>query len=155
MPAASHPGYNRENMPIMQRNEILRWLRETDPGRLDDLWQMADRTRQDSVGGEVHLRGLIELSNHSSPCAATAACGRAISASSVSSVGRRVLGCVRQAVEFGYGTVVLQSGEDPELTCQRITGLIQRIKSETTLAVTLSLGERQRRRVGRFAPSRG
>ena len=24
-----------------------------------------------------------------------------------------ILACVRQAVEFGYGTVVLQSGEDP------------------------------------------
>ena len=48
----------------------------------------------------------------------------------------------RKAVEFGYGTVVLQAGEDPELTCQRIAGLVRRIKAETPLAVTLSLGER-------------
>ncbi|MCD4727675.1 MAG: hypothetical protein K8R46_08435, partial [Pirellulales bacterium] len=45
-------------------------------------------------------------------------------------------------VEFGYGTVVLQSGEDPQLTGRRMTGLIRRIKAETPLAVTLSLGER-------------
>ncbi len=48
----------------MQRNEILNWLRETDSARLDDLWRLADRTRQQFVGGDVHLRGLIELSNH-------------------------------------------------------------------------------------------
>jgi len=53
-----------------------------------------------------------------------------------------IMGCVRKAVEFGYGTVVLQSGEDPELTCQRIVGLVRRIKTESPLAVTLSLGER-------------
>lgn len=47
----------------MQRGEILDWLRETNPARLADLWQLADRTRQTYVGGEVHLRGLIELSN--------------------------------------------------------------------------------------------
>jgi len=53
-----------------------------------------------------------------------------------------VLECVRKAVEFGYGTVVLQAGEDPELACQRMAGLVRRIKADTPLAVTLSLGER-------------
>ncbi len=50
--------------------------------------------------------------------------------------------CVRKAVQFGYGTVVLQSGEDPGVTCPRIAELVERIKAETRLAVTLSLGER-------------
>jgi biotin synthase len=53
-----------------------------------------------------------------------------------------VMACVRKAVAFGYGTVVLQSGEDPGLGVERITELVKRIKSETALAVTLSLGER-------------
>ncbi len=53
-----------------------------------------------------------------------------------------VLDCARKAVEFGYGTVVLQSGEDLELSCQRIAALVRSIKAETPLAVTLSLGER-------------
>ena len=37
---------------------------------------------------------------------------------------------------------MLQAGEDPELTRQRIAGLVRRIKADTPLAVTLSLGER-------------
>ena len=49
---------------LMNRNEIIHWLRETDPDRLAQLWRLADRTRQEHVGGEVHLRGLVELSNH-------------------------------------------------------------------------------------------
>ncbi len=37
---------------------------------------------------------------------------------------------------------MLQSGEDPELTSERVAGLVRRIKADTPLAVTLSLGER-------------
>lgn len=127
----------------MQRSEIINWLRETDPGRLEDLWRLADRTRRENVGDEVHLRGLVELSNH---CVRLCGyCGlRAANAGlqRYRMSDEEVLLCARQAVEFGYGTVVLQSGEDPQLTCQRMTGLIRRIKAETPLAVTLSLGER-------------
>jgi biotin synthase len=53
-----------------------------------------------------------------------------------------VLACARQAVAFGYGTVVLQAGEDPGLRREWITDVVRRIKGETPLAVTLSLGER-------------
>ncbi len=127
----------------MQRNEILDWLRETDSARLDDLWRLADRTRQQFVGGEVHLRGLIELSN-----CCVRLCGYCGLRAGNAALSRyrmsddEVLDCARKAVEFGYGTVVLQAGEDPELCCQRIAGLVRRIKTDTPLAVTLSLGER-------------
>ena len=127
----------------MQRSEILDWLRESDSARLADLWRQADLTRQQYVGGEVHLRGLIELSNY---CVRLCAyCGlRAgnLGLERYRMSDEEIMACVRKAVEFGYGTVVLQSGEDPELTCWRIAGLVRRIKTETPLAVTLSLGER-------------
>jgi biotin synthase len=42
----------------------------------------------------------------------------------------------------GCGTVVLQSGEDPYYTGERMCGIIARIKDETGLAITLSLGQR-------------
>ncbi|HWT81250.1 MAG TPA: [FeFe] hydrogenase H-cluster radical SAM maturase HydE, partial [Candidatus Methylomirabilis sp.] len=51
------------NSPLT-RVEILEWLREEDEGRLNDLWQQADEVRQRKVGDAVHLRGLIEISNH-------------------------------------------------------------------------------------------
>ena len=127
----------------MQRGEILDWLRQPDPARLADLWQLADRVRQQHVGGEVHLRGLVEISNY---CVRLCGyCGlRAgnLGLKRYRMSDEEIMACVRKAVEFGYGTVVLQSGEDPELTCQRIARLVERIKAETPLAVTLSLGER-------------
>jgi biotin synthase len=127
----------------MQRNEIVDWLRETDPDRLAELWRLADRTRQQYVGGEVHLRGLIELSNH-----CVRLCGYCGLWAANARLQRyrmgddEIMASARMAVEYGYGTLVLQSGEDPELTGPRIAALLRRIKTETTLAVTLSLGER-------------
>ncbi|MDW8037567.1 MAG: radical SAM protein, partial [Thermoguttaceae bacterium] len=123
--------------------EILDWLRESRPTRLAALWQRADQTRRQQVGREVHLRGLIEVSSH---CIRRCwYCGlradrRDLPRYRLSE--SEIMACVQQAVDRGYGTVVLQSGEDPGLTADWIARLIGRIKSETPLAVTLSLGER-------------
>ena len=53
-----------------------------------------------------------------------------------------ILACAKQAAAFGYGTLVLQAGEDPGLDAHWIADLICTIKRSTPLAVTLSLGER-------------
>ncbi len=127
----------------MQLAEITAWLREEDPTRLAELWRRADDVRQQHVGGEVHLRGLIELSNH---CVRLCGyCG--LRAPNRDLVRYRmtedeVLESVQQAVGYGYGTVVLQAGEDPGLSADWVAGLVRRIKRENPLAVTLSLGER-------------
>lgn len=128
---------------MMTRNEILQWLRETGERRLSELWRLADRVRRENVGDEVHLRGLIEISNH---CVRQCAyCGlRAPNAAleRYRMSADEILACARQAVQFGYGTVVMQAGEDPGLAAEWIAGLVRRIKSQRPLAVTLSLGER-------------
>jgi biotin synthase len=53
-----------------------------------------------------------------------------------------ILDCARLAVTLGYGTVVMQAGEDSTLTAEWIADIVHWIKNETPLAVTLSLGER-------------
>ncbi len=127
----------------MNHSELLAWLRETDDDRLEILWGKADQARREHVGDAVHLRGLIEFSNY---CARRCAyCGLHVDNQGVTRYRMsmdEVMVCVRLAHEFGYGTVVLQSGEDYGMTTDWMADLIRRIKSETPLAVTLSLGER-------------
>ena len=128
---------------IPDKTEILGWFREMDPERLAELWRRADETRRQRVGDAVHLRGLVEISNH---CARQCAyCG--LRAGNENLVRYRmpaaeIFESARQAVEFGYGTVVLQGGEDYGITAKWLAEIVRRIKSETPLAVTLSLGER-------------
>ena len=55
-----------------------------------------------------------------------------------------IMDCVREGVAFGYGTAVLQAGEDPGIGADWMADVVRRIKAESPLAVTLSLGERER-----------
>lgn len=125
------------------KSEILGWLRETNSERLAELWRRADETRRRHVGDAVHLRGLVEISNH---CARQCAyCG--LRAGNEKLVRYRmpvdeIIASAQQAVKFGYGTVVLQGGEDYGISTEWLAKIVCRIKNETPLAVTLSLGER-------------
>ncbi|MCC6160233.1 MAG: [FeFe] hydrogenase H-cluster radical SAM maturase HydE [Deltaproteobacteria bacterium] len=125
------------------RSSIEAWLCEGDPIRLEELWIAADEMRREHVGDAVHLRGLVEISNH---CVRQCLyCG--IRAGHRELVRYRltmseVLECAHEAVRRGYGTLVVQAGEDPGWTRDSVCDLIRRVKSETGLAVTLSLGER-------------
>lgn len=127
----------------MDRNEILRWLRETDEAKLEALWARADETRRRAVGDDVHLRGLIEVSNH---CIRSCAyCGIAACAPKVPRYrmdADEILACADKAKAFGFGTVVMQAGEDPGIGGDWMANVIRRIKARTGLAITLSLGER-------------
>jgi biotin synthase len=132
----------------VNRDEILTWLREEDPEKLQGLWTLADTARQQGVGDAVHLRGLIELSSH---CVRSCAyCGLRCGRKPLSRYRMspdEVVDCARQGIRLGYGTVVLQTGEDPGLRAPDVAEIVRRIKALPTesgvpLAVTLSLGER-------------
>lgn len=131
-------------MTIVTEHEIYTWLREDDPLRMKELWALADQVRAGLVGPAVHLRGLVEVSNH---CARKCgycglrACNTAVARYRMSA--DEVLACAHEAVRYGYGTLVIQSGEDYALTAEWVADVIARVKAETPLAVTISLGERK------------
>ena len=122
---------------------IAAWLAEEARPLWPELWAQADACRRQWVGDAVHLRGLIEISNH---CRRHCHyCGLAAGQQHLfryRMADEEILAAARQAHNFGYGTVVLQAGEDTELDQQRVAELLRRIKGETGLAITLSLGER-------------
>jgi biotin synthase len=99
--------------------------------------------RRETVGDEVHLRGLVELSNH---CVRDCwYCGLRCARGGLPRyrlTAAEVMEAARHAARLGCGTVVLQSGEDPGLDAGFVAGLIRRLRGELGLAVTLGLGER-------------
>jgi len=128
--------------PSPTREEILAWLKEEEGWKLDFLWEDADRVRREHVGDEVHLRGLIELSNYCRRDCLYCGIRGSRKIERYRMTEDEVMDCARTGQRLGYGTVVLQSGEDLGLTREFTTTLVRRIKTETPLAVTLSLGER-------------
>jgi biotin synthase len=127
----------------MDRAETLYWLREEDEPRLEELWERADSERRARVGDEVHLRGLIEISNycvrHCRYCGINA-CSAGITRYRMNR--EEIISAAGEAARLGYGSVVMQAGEDPGLSKTFVSELVREIKGSTDLAITLSLGER-------------
>ncbi len=129
----------------LTREEILRLLAITDPDEKSRLIETANAVREKYCGPEVYLRGLIEFSDH---------CRRNCNYCGVRA-GNKCAHRYRippdEIVETAKGiakntplkTVVLQSGEDLWYTKDILADIIRRIKSETDLAVTLGVGERE------------
>ncbi|MDR2560154.1 MAG: [FeFe] hydrogenase H-cluster radical SAM maturase HydE [Holophagales bacterium] len=127
----------------LDKDSVLAWLLENDETELNRLWQKADDVRRQCVGDDVWLRGLIEVSNN---------CARSCAYCGISLVAPRpklylmdkaeIMASAKKALEYAYGTVVLQAGEDPRITGPWMADIVSCIKRETSLAITLSLGER-------------
>jgi biotin synthase len=128
----------------LTKTDLLEWLCENRPSRLRELYERADSVRREHVGDAVHLRGLIEISSH---CVRQCMyCGLRLANYELPRyrmTREEILNCALQAERLGYGTVVMQAGEDDLLTAEWIEEIVWWIKRETRLAVTLSLGERQ------------
>lgn len=127
-------------MAKFTKQELIDILR--DDSQNDWLFSLADKVRRENVGDDVHLRGLIEFSNY---CKRTCKyCGLRAANTKVDRYRISVDDIIKYAkiaVDMGYKTIVLQSGEDEFFTAERVCKSIESIKS-LDVALTLSIGER-------------
>jgi 2-iminoacetate synthase len=137
------PGFTASYSSDHERDRVLRMLKADGQG-LKRLYRAADLTRRRHMGEAVYLRGIVEFSNicrnNCLYCGIRAGNDRVrryrLTPAQIMAVARRMIG-------WGQTTIVLQSGEAPSVAEDRELGrLIRRIKSETPLAVTLSVGNR-------------
>lgn len=108
----------------------------------EELFKASDDVRKKYVGDEVHLRGLIEFSNI---CKCSCKyCGLRKDNSKLERyrlTSEEIIDFAKKASEYGYKTVVLQSGEDAFFSVEKMTNVIKEIK-KFDLAITLSIGEK-------------
>ena len=127
-------------MTDFTKKEIVDILK--DDTQNDWLFSFADKVRKENVGDEVHLRGLIEFSNI---CHCFCKyCGLRCENKELERyriLPDDIIKYAKKAVEMGYKTIVLQSGEDAFYTREVLCDIIKRIK-ELDVALTLSIGER-------------
>lgn len=124
-------------------DRLARLLAATDPAAVALLRQAAYRVKCSTVGRTVYFRALIEYSN---VCAKNCLyCGIRAGNAEVARYTLshdEVLERARWADAQGYGSLVIQSGERQDAAfVDTMTALVRAIRAETTLGITLSLGE--------------
>ena len=107
------------------------------------LAEKAAALRQQHYGRDVYVRGLVEFTNwcrnNCLYCGIRRGNGNA---QRYRLTQEDILDCCKTGYDLGYRTFVLQGGEDPWYTPEKIEALVRAIKSAyPDCAVTLSVGE--------------
>ena len=108
------------------------------------LFEAAREVSEQVFHKEVYLRGLIEFTNYCKNncyyCGIR--CGNA-NADRYRLTEEEILSCCDIGEKIGFKTFVLQGGEDPFFTDEKICDLVRKIKEKhPSCAVTLSIGEK-------------
>lgn len=116
------------------------------PDQAQRLAQAATCIRRQHFGDRIYTRGLIELTSH---CANDCLyCGLRRSnrqAHRYRLTTQQVLDCADTGYELGFRTFVIQGGEDPYFTDQRLCDLVSALRQRyPDCAITLSMGQRSR-----------
>ena len=110
------------------------------------LAQRAVAVRQQVYGRDVFIRGLIEFTNYCRNDCFYCGIRRSNACAQRYRLTREeILACCRTGYGLGFRTFVLQGGEDPFFTTERLAELVRAIKQAyPDCAVTLSVGEKDR-----------
>ena len=132
--------------------EDIVFLLKTDrKAEIEALYHAADEMRKKIVGDVVDVRGAIEFSNHCIKNCKYCGVRRELpQLERYRMSDDEILEVVNQIKDLGMKTVILQSGEDIYYTKERIASLLTRIKEETGMKITLSLGERTKEEYAYF-----
>lgn len=112
----------------------------------EELARRAVAERKRVWGTKVFVRGLIEVSSHCvNDCYYCGIRRSNKQAARYRLSPERILACAEEGYGFGFRTFVLQGGEDPWFSDERLCDIVARIRSaHPDCAVTLSMGERSR-----------
>ena len=127
---------------VLEREEILALLR-ANTWQAESLFSAADQVRMETVGDTIHLRGIVEFSNF---CGRNCLyCGMRVGNALVERYRMPTDEVVRICESMrglGLKSVLLESGEDPTYTVESLCKMIEAIRKNTELEVSLSVGDR-------------
>ncbi|MDO5338323.1 MAG: [FeFe] hydrogenase H-cluster radical SAM maturase HydE [Eubacteriales bacterium] len=129
----------------LSKEEFIQLLNQADDKRLrEQLTQEAVRLRKACYGTKVYTRGLIEFTNYcKNNCYYCGIRRGNTHAHRYRLTEQEILECCQAGYALGFRTFVLQGGEDPYYTDERMAHIISSVKEEfPQCALTLSIGEK-------------
>ena len=136
----------------LTKDEWVRLIDGRSPELAAYLFPKARAIRERVYGTDVYVRGLIEYSNYcKNNCLYCGIRAGNQNASRYRLSTGDILSCCQSGYSLGFRTFVLQGGEDPFMTEDKITELVSMIRREfPDCAITLSLGEMEYKSYKRF-----
>lgn len=128
------------------REQLQTLLATTDEQAINYLRDTARKVADDIYGKQVFIRGLIEFTNYcKNDCIYCGIRRSNPNAQRYRLTEEEILSCCANGYELGFRTFVLQGGEDPYFTDERICNIVEKIKQDyPDCAVTLSIGEKDK-----------
>lgn len=125
------------------KQDIVSLLKTEDKKTLSELYKYANEVKQAYMGNIIHVRGILEFSNY---CRQNCLyCGIRLGNEKIERYRiepDEIIKYALKAESSGFKTLILQSGEDPYYTVEKLENIIRIIKNNTDLKITLSIGER-------------
>ena len=133
----------QQNLPD---EELLALITTTEPNINQLLASAADKVRRKYYGNKVYIRGLIEFTNYcKNNCYYCGIRAGNSQAHRYRLTKEQILDCCSEGYRLGFRTFVLQGGEDPYYTDERICHIVAAIRAQhPDCAITLSIGEKER-----------
>lgn len=135
-----------EEARTISQADLAELLKTRDEELIGELHRRARETAKRYYGNRIYMRGLIEFTNYCKNncyycgirCANTKAQRYRLTKD-------EILVCCKSGWKLGFRTFVLQGGEDPFYTDEKICGIVAAIKEQhPDCAITLSIGEKER-----------
>lgn len=141
-----------EKNRTLTKEEFVTLIKNISPENSEYLFDKARKTARKFFGSSIYMRGLIEFTNYcKNDCFYCGIRASNRNAQRYRLTNDEILSCCEQGYNLGFRTYVLQGGEDPYFTDDRITDIVSSIhKQYPECAITLSIGEKPRDSYQRF-----
>ncbi len=134
-----------EENKVLSKEEYILLIKNRDNEISEYLFERARAVQQKYYGKKVFVRGLIEFTNYCrNDCLYCGIRRSNRNAQRYRLTKEDILNCCREGYELGFRTFVLQGGEDPYFTDERLADIVSSIKEDyPDCALTLSVGEKE------------
>ncbi|MFA5034278.1 MAG: radical SAM protein [Candidatus Margulisiibacteriota bacterium] len=130
-----------EGQPL-KRDELLKLLKTEDPKELELLYKTANFLRQKHLTNSCCVHGIIEFSNYCQNDCAYCGIRKSNKMERYRMSDDEILAAAAEAIDkHGFKALVLQAGEDPAYSIDRLAALIKEIKARHAVLIFISVGE--------------
>jgi biotin synthase len=126
----------------LSKGELLKLMRIKEKKELNLLFKVANFLRQKYLKNACCIHGIIEFSNYCRNDCEYCGIRNSADIARYRMTDEEIYQAVDDAVDkYGFKALVLQSGEDPEFTVDRLANIIREIKKRHAVLLFISIGE--------------